>query len=107
MARRQFADRTILITGAASGIGRQLTLDLIGEGATVGAIDWAPEALAKLEMDMSGKAFATAVADVTERKALNAAVRKLEGELGPTDVLIASAGIGIENSALEFRAHDF
>jgi NADP-dependent 3-hydroxy acid dehydrogenase YdfG len=104
---RSFADRVVLITGAASGIGRQLTVDLIAEGAAVAGIDWAPEALAKLETEMTGKPFASAVADVTDRQALSAAVRQLESRLGPTDLLIASAGIGIENSALEFRAHDF
>jgi NADP-dependent 3-hydroxy acid dehydrogenase YdfG len=104
---RTFADRVILITGAGSGIGRQLTVDLIAEGAAVAGIDWDPDGLAKLEGEMAGKRFAGAVADVTDRQALTAAVRQLESRLGPTDVLIANAGIGIENSALEFRAHDF
>jgi short-subunit dehydrogenase len=46
------------------------------------------------------------VADVTDLGGLRAAVARLEGELGPTDVLIASAGIGRETSALTFRAED-
>ncbi len=35
------------------------------------------------------------------------AVRQLETQLGPTDLLVASAGIGIETPAETFRAEDF
>ena len=48
-----------------------------------------------------------AVADVTDRAALFAAVRDLESRLGPTDLLIASAGVGMETSALNFDAAVF
>jgi short-subunit dehydrogenase len=43
---------------------------------------------------------------VTDAAAVQAAVAQLEGQLGPTDMLIASAGIGRETTATDFRPAD-
>jgi short-subunit dehydrogenase len=101
-----FAGRVVLITGAASGLGRQLALELAGAGAAIAAVDVAAEPLARLPAALPGKAVATAVADVTDRPALHAAVGDLVRQLGPVDLLIANAGIGLETSADPFRAAD-
>src|SRR5262245_32283204 len=101
-----FSDRVALITGAASGIGRQLALQLAAEGARVAALDLQADGLEKLAGELAGKPFARAVADVTDLAAVRRAVADLEGQLGPTDLLIASAGIGRETPALTFRAED-
>jgi NAD(P)-dependent dehydrogenase (short-subunit alcohol dehydrogenase family) len=89
-----------LITGAASGIGRQLALRLSRNGWAVGALDVNGEALASLEQELEPRASSSATADVTDRQALFAAVARLEERLGPVDRLIASAGVGFETSAL-------
>jgi NAD(P)-dependent dehydrogenase (short-subunit alcohol dehydrogenase family) len=102
-----FADRVILITGAASGIGRQLARDLAAAGAKIAALDVQPEPLADLARELSGKRLATAVADVTDREALNKAVDQLQQQLGPADMLFASAGLGIPTPAAEFNAEAF
>jgi short-subunit dehydrogenase len=101
-----FARQVVLITGAGSGIGRQLALSLAGQGAAIAAVDLREEPLAALREALAGKRVATAVADVTDREGLDAAARRLEEQLGPVDVLIANAGIGIETSALQYRAED-
>jgi NAD(P)-dependent dehydrogenase (short-subunit alcohol dehydrogenase family) len=101
-----FANRVVLITGAASGLGRQLAVTLAGEGAVIAAVDLAPEPLAQLEADLGGKRVASAVADVTDRAAHLAAAADLAQRLGPVDVLIACAGIGLETGADPFRAAD-
>jgi NAD(P)-dependent dehydrogenase (short-subunit alcohol dehydrogenase family) len=100
------ANHVVLITGAASGIGRQLALDLADEGAVVAALDRQPDALAALaaELQAKGQRVATAVADVTDLPALRSAVAQLEAQLGPTDVLVASAGVGRETLAHQFDA---
>jgi short-subunit dehydrogenase len=102
-----FAGRTVLVTGAGNGLGRQLAVMLAAEGASVAAVDLQPQPLTALAAELSGKAFAWAVADVTDRTVLRKAVGQLSNQLGPIDLLIANAGIGIENSALAFRAEDF
>jgi NAD(P)-dependent dehydrogenase (short-subunit alcohol dehydrogenase family) len=101
-----FADRTILITGAASGIGQQLAKTFVAEGARIGALDRNADAVAEAAA-LLGKRAAHAVADVTDLAGLRQAVAELEGRLGPTDVLIASAGIARETPAETYRAEDF
>ena len=101
-----FQDRVVLITGAASGIGRQLALMLAAEGAHIAALDLQGPALDALAAELKGKPVACAVADVTDAAAVRAAVGRLEARLGPTDLLIASAGVGRETSAADFRAED-
>jgi short-subunit dehydrogenase len=103
---RSFANQVVLVTGAASGLGRQLALDLAKEGAAVAAIDLHGEPLAALAKELDGMRIAWAVADVTDRPALSDAVLRLSKQLGAIDLLIANAGIGIETSGLAFRAAD-
>jgi short-subunit dehydrogenase len=101
-----FHDRVVLITGAASGIGRALALALAGEGARIAALDRQAGGLETLAVQLAGKPVACATADVTDLAALRAAVRDMEAKLGPVDLLIASAGIGRETSAFNFNAVD-
>jgi short-subunit dehydrogenase len=102
-----FSNRVVLITGAGSGIGRQLALTLADEGARLAALDRQGETLDRLALDLKGKTVACAVADVTDLAGVRRAVTQLEAQVGPTDVLVASAGIGRETSAETFRAEDF
>ena len=100
-----FRDRVVLITGAASGIGRALAHRLAAEGARIAAVDLQAAALDTLAGELRGPGhIACAVGDVTDLAGLRAAVATLEGQLGPTDLLIASAGIGRKTSADEFSA---
>jgi short-subunit dehydrogenase len=99
-----YANQVVLITGAAQGIGRELARQLAAEGAKIAGIDVDAEALKGLEGELSGKPLACATADVTDRAALLSAIRGLEQQLGPVDMLIANAGIGRETSALSFSA---
>jgi short-subunit dehydrogenase len=99
-------NRVVLITGAGSGLGRQLAVTLAGEGMAVAAIDLQADPLAALAADLAGKPVAWARADVTDRTALHQAVEQIRQRLGPIELLIASAGIGRETSGLDFRAAD-
>jgi short-subunit dehydrogenase len=99
-----FRDRVVLITGAASGIGRQFALTLAAEGARVAALDRQADPLETLAAELKGKPFASAVADVTDLAAVRAAAADLEARLGPTDLLVASAGIGKATPAADFDA---
>jgi NAD(P)-dependent dehydrogenase (short-subunit alcohol dehydrogenase family) len=101
-----FRDRVVLITGAASGIGRQFSLRLSALGARIAALDRNAEGLETLAVDLKGQPLANAVCDVTDTGAVRSAVKDLEARLGPTDLLIASAGLGRETPALGFLAED-
>jgi NAD(P)-dependent dehydrogenase (short-subunit alcohol dehydrogenase family) len=104
--RADFQDRVVLITGAGSGIGRQLARTLAAEGALIAGIDLQTEALEKAIGELPAGRAAWAVADVTDRTALRQAVSQLRQRLGPIDLLIASAGLGFETSALAYRGED-
>src|SRR5947209_12424705 len=106
---RSFADRVVLITGAGSGIGREMARTLAAQGARIAAVDRSADGLAALADDwrqarLLAARLATAVADVTDWPALRAATVELEGKLGPTDVLVASAGIGHQTAAEDYQA---
>jgi NAD(P)-dependent dehydrogenase (short-subunit alcohol dehydrogenase family) len=101
-----FAGRTALITGAGSGIGRQLVRLLLEGGARILAVDLNADALRSLEAEHHRKPIAAVVADVTDLPALRAAVADLEARLGPTDLLIASAGIGCATPADAWKAEE-
>jgi NAD(P)-dependent dehydrogenase (short-subunit alcohol dehydrogenase family) len=102
-----FADCVAVVTGAGSGIGREFARQLSAEGARVGAIDCRADSLDELAQELKGRPLACAVADVTDAPGLASAVAELEAKLGPTDLLIANAGIFRRNSAEDFRAEDF
>jgi short-subunit dehydrogenase len=98
-----------LVTGAGSGLGRQLALHLASEGLAIAAVDIKAEGLQSLEQELlaNNKRIACEVADVTDAAALQKAVQVLEARLGPVDLLVASAGIGAETPALSFDAAVF
>jgi short-subunit dehydrogenase len=104
---RHFQDHVALITGAASGIGRAVAVMLAASGAHIAALDRQADGLEKLAADLAGKPLAWAVADVTDRAATLAAVADLENRLGPTDLLLAGAGIGRQTDGAHFRADEF
>jgi NAD(P)-dependent dehydrogenase (short-subunit alcohol dehydrogenase family) len=101
--------RVALITGAGGGLGRALALELARTGYAVAGVDVQPGGLAELERDLkaAGAAAALAVADVTDAEGLRQAVAALEERLGGTDLLLANAGIGRENPAVDFSAAVF
>jgi len=101
-----FANQVVFITGAGSGIGRQLALALAAEGAAILAVDLKPEPLEALGKYLGDARYAWAIADVTDITGLRSVVKDLERKMGPVDILIANAGIGRDTSALNFHAED-
>jgi short-subunit dehydrogenase len=98
--------KVALITGAASGIGRALALELAGKGTAIAALDIAEDGLRSLAQEFAAKKWRMAwrIADVTDAAGLKTKTAELAGELGPIELLIANAGIGSETSALRFDA---
>jgi 3-hydroxybutyrate dehydrogenase len=77
------ADRTVLVTGAASGIGRAIAQALVDAGANVLAVDLEPAP------DGPGEPFA---ADLLTREGNRDAVRAAVDAFGGLDTIVANAG---------------
>jgi NAD(P)-dependent dehydrogenase (short-subunit alcohol dehydrogenase family) len=102
-----FSNQVVLITGTGSGLGRQLALRFARDGAAIAALDIKVDSLTDLAAELPGSRFASAVGDVTDREALGKAVMQLREKLGPVDIVVPNAGIGLENPAVPFSAADF
>jgi short-subunit dehydrogenase len=92
---RELADRVIVVTGAAGGIGRALCAQLGRQGGRLGLLDKDGASVRKLMEDLrqAGIACVAAEADVTDQEQMRRAVAEIESVLGPSDILVAAAGI--------------
>lgn len=86
----------VLLTGAANGIGRATASDLAARGFRLGLIDRDETALGPVSdgLRASGATVESQAADVRDGERLREAVASLESRLGPTDILVACAGVG-------------
>ena len=98
-------DKNVMITGASSGIGRGLAVELSRRGARVGLIARRADTLTEIVNEIeaaNGKALAIP-ADVTNAESVSAAADRLRSEFGPIDLLIANAGVGATVDAAELK----
>jgi len=84
---RGLRGRAVVVTGAASGIGRATCVRLAAEGALVALVDRAPAAV---PADARGLAI---VADVSREDEVRAAIEHAAAELGDLHGIVTSAGI--------------
>jgi NAD(P)-dependent dehydrogenase (short-subunit alcohol dehydrogenase family) len=100
---------TVVVTGAASGIGRATCYRLAADGHAVAGVDLDPEGLAAtVEEVVSRGGRAVAVpANVVPEGAFEDVVRRVEAELGPVDVLCNVAGVGVAATLLETSLADW
>jgi 2-hydroxycyclohexanecarboxyl-CoA dehydrogenase len=84
---RGLADKRVLVTGAASGIGRAIAMRLAQEGATVGLLDRNAPAAEAVAAEIGGSAAALPV-DITDLDAVRGCVAGFE----PIDGLVNCAG---------------
>jgi NAD(P)-dependent dehydrogenase (short-subunit alcohol dehydrogenase family) len=90
------ARRVAIVTGAASGIGRAMTLGLLDAGIDVAAVDREPAWLDALAADAGGRpgSLHQLRADLSEPSAFDAIVAAVLGQFGRIDILVNNAGIG-------------
>ncbi len=90
-----------MITGASSGIGKGIALEIASRGANLALLARREDLLNELVAEARSrnvKAVAAA-ADVRDVKAVREAADRFRQQLGPIDILIANAGIGTSDHA--------
>lgn len=88
-------DKVFVVTGAGSGIGRAITLNLLNKGASVAAVDLNSETLketSEIAGDKSAK-LSTHVVNVADKKAIEALPEAVVAKHGAIDAIINNAGI--------------
>lgn len=95
-----------MITGASSGIGRGLAVEIGRRGAKVGLVARRVDVIDEVvrEIEAAGGTAMSLPADVQDVDSVSAAAEKLRASIGPIDVLIANAGIGPTRDAANFSA---
>ncbi|MFE1769947.1 SDR family oxidoreductase [Streptomyces sp. NPDC059008] len=106
----RFGGQLVLVTGAASGIGRATAFAFAEAGARIIAVDRDAEGAARTA-DMSrliGAPQAWAeVVDVADEAAMEKLADKVDAEYGTVDILVNNAGVGLSGSFLETSTEDW
>ena len=91
--------KVAVVTGAASGIGKQIALTLAQAGAAVAIADLQQDAAQRVVTEIEaagGKALAVAM-DVTDEQAVDSGMERVVDTFGGLDILVSNAGIQIVN----------
>lgn len=101
--------KVAVVTGAASGIGKEIALTLSRAGATIAIADLnqaGADAVAREIEQAGGKAMGVAM-DVTNEDAVNQGIDRVAAAYGSIDILISNAGIQIVNPIENFAFSDW
>jgi NAD(P)-dependent dehydrogenase (short-subunit alcohol dehydrogenase family) len=96
MAIRHLKDKVVVVTGAASGIGRETALAFAREGAHIVAADLKPEPLdaVRREVEALGVSCMSWVVDVADEAAMKGFAEAVAARFGAPHVVVNNAGIG-------------
>ncbi len=88
-------NQTVLITGAASGIGLEIALAFLKQEANVAVIDFNQDALDKMSRNLEdfSEKLCFLQSDVSDEKVFEAAIDKAIERFGQVDILINNAGM--------------
>ncbi len=105
---RQFAGKVAVITGAGSGIGRALALDLAGRGARLAVSDVDQDRIADTvarctERGAQAKAYRL---DVADRAAVLAHADEVVGDFGQVNLVVNNAGVALTAPVLDMSWDD-
>lgn len=102
-------NKVAIVTGAASGIGREIAAAFLAEGALVAIADLAADAAeaAARALDPSGDRAIGVEMDVTNEDQVDEGVDQVASRFGGIDVLVSNAGIQIVAPIDEFKYSDW
>jgi short-subunit dehydrogenase len=97
-----WTNKVVMITGASSGLGRGMALEIAARGGNLGLLARREDLLNEIvdEIKRNNIKAIAATADVRDAKAVREAADRFRKELGPIDILIANAGIGTADHAV-------
>jgi 3-hydroxybutyrate dehydrogenase len=101
--------KAAIVTGAASGIGKEIALTFARAGAAVAIADLNLEGASAVAREITaqgGRAIGVAM-DVTDENAVNAGVDQVAAEFGSVDILVSNAGIQIVNPIESYAFADW
>ncbi len=106
MRKRGFADKVVVVTGGASGIGLATARRFAEAGAHLALLDMDEDLLARCETEFqaAGRTVMTAACDVTRKSDCDAAIDAVIRRMGGVDVLFNNAGITQRSRFVNTRA---
>ena len=100
MSHQTSVGKSVFITGASSGLGRQMAIEFSRRGyrlaLTARRLDVLQQLQAELEKNGAGSVFVAAL-DVTDDAAVAKVFAQALAQLGSLDIVVANAGIGNHN----------
>jgi short-subunit dehydrogenase len=105
----KLAGKTVLITGASSGIGKASALALAQEGANLVLVARRPERLAKVEaaVEQAGGKAVSVAGDAREEETALRAVATATDAFGSLDILINNVGVGNYKNLVDTSAQEY
>lgn len=99
MGEEYFKNKTVFLTGASSGIGAEMAVQMARKGAKLGLLARRESELEKVEKAVRSAGGEARVfpADVTDAASVRAAADAFRAEFGVIDVMIANAGVSGNN----------
>ena len=104
-----YANKVAVVTGAGSGMGRTLALELVRRGAKVAISDWDAEGLAETtkQVEALGGDVKSDVLNVAEREAFLAYADSVKERFGNANLIFNNAGIAFAGGVEESSFKDF
>jgi NAD(P)-dependent dehydrogenase (short-subunit alcohol dehydrogenase family) len=103
---KSFTNKRVVVTGAGSGIGRALALQLDKEGAVLALSDINAENLAETVELLSRPCYSEAL-DVSNRDAVYKHADNVRAELGDVELVINNAGVALAQTVSQMEYDDF